>query len=231
MKPNILRSLLAVILLSVASASSLVASSGVSVTLLGYTIDSALNVNLGYTLTINTIVRNTDSVNGFVGLLDFGLRNDAQVLSTTTVFKKPPYSGGNQITLAPNESVPAIFSVNINPQYFSPGPDVVVVWPICTSPITDSVRIPLNIIGPSGVGEEKADGFTYIITDRKILLQNTGTQTNFKQVRIVNLWGQTISSLSSNFISEIPVADLPKGIYLCEITGSNNLRKVIKFFH
>ncbi len=231
MKSNILRSLLAVILLSVASVPSLVASNGIAVTLLGYTIDSTLNVDLGYTLTINTVVKNTDQANGFAGFLDFGLRNGSQELSTAFIFNKPPYSGGSQITLAPNESVPAIFSVNINPQFFAPGPDVVVVWPICTSPISDSVRIPLIIRGPNGIAEGNKDRFTYIVTDHKIFLQNKTTETNFKQVRIVNLLGQTVSSFSANFISEIPVADLPKGIYLCEITATDNTRKVIKFFH
>lgn len=230
MKQKIHHTLFAAILLTIAFAQQSFATSGISVTLLGYTVDSTLNVNLGYTLTISTQVTNTDSANSFSGQLDFGLRSNTQTLTTSNIFNKPPYSN-NQITLAPNETVPAIFSVHITSQYFVPGPDVVVVWPISTSPITDSVRIPLNILNPSGVEEEKKDMFNYILTEKKILLQNLGPQTNFKQVRIYNLMGQPVSCLSSDFITEIPVPDLPRGIYICELFSSTNARRVIKFFH
>lgn len=230
MKQKINHTLLAVIFLILAFAQQSLAASGIAVTLLGYTIDSTLNVNLGYTLTISTQVTNTDSTNSFSGQLDFGLHSNTQTLTTSNIFNKPPYSN-NQITLAPNETVPAIFSVHITPQYFVPGPDVVVVWPISTSPITDSVRIPINILNPSGVKEEKKDMFTYIITEKKILLQNLNPQTNFKQVRIYSLLGQPVSNLSSDFITEIPVPDLPRGIYICELLTSTNARRVIKFFH
>ncbi len=230
MKQKLHHTLFAFLLLSIGCTQQVAASSGIAVTLLGYTIDSTLNVNLGYTLTISTQVTNTDSANSFTGQLDFGLRSATQTLTTTNIFNKPPYSN-NTIVLAPHESVPAIFSVHITPQYFVPGPDVVVVWPISTSPITDSVRIPLNILNPSGLQEEKKDLFTYIVTEKKILLQNLSSQTNFKQVRIYNLMGQPISYLTSDFITEIPVPDLPRGIYICELITSTNARRVIKFFH
>ncbi len=230
MKQKLLYSLFTVLLFSAVYLQPCFASSGIAVRLLGYTIDSTLNVNLGYTLTISTEVTNTDSTNGFSGQLDFGLHSNTQTLTTTNIFNKPPYSN-NTIVLAPYESVPAIFSVHITSQYFVPGPDVVVVWPISTSPISDSVRIPINILNPSSVQEEKKDLFTYIITEKKILLQNLNPQTNFKQVRIYSLMGQPVSNLSSDFITEIPVPDLPRGIYICELMTSTNARRVIKFFH
>ena len=231
MKQNILRTFLAAVLLSVASVQHSVASSGIAVTLLGYTIDSTLNVNLGYTLTISAIVKNTDGVNSFSGPLDFGLHTNTHTLTTFSLFSKPFYSGSTQIFLDTNESVPALFSVDIDPQFFSPGPDVVVVWPICTSPITDSVRIPLNIVSPNAITDEQEQKFNYFVTEDKIFLQNIYQQINFKQVRIISLLGQTVSSLTSNFITEIPIPDLPKGIYLCELVTNDNSHSVIKFFH
>lgn len=230
MKQKLHHTLFALLLLSIACTPQVVASTGIAVTLLGYNVDSTLNVNLGYTLTISTQVTNTDSANSFTGQLDFGLHSNTQTLTTTNIFNKPPYSN-NTIALAPYESVPAIFSVHITSQYFVPGPDVVVVWPISTSPITDSVRIPLNILNPSGVQEEKKDLFTYIVTEKKILLQNLSQQTNFKQVRIYNLMGQPVSYLSSEFISEILLPDLPRGIYICELISVDKARRVIKFLH
>lgn len=206
-----------------------IAANGIAVRLLGYTIDSTLNVNIGYKLTISAEVTNTDTAL-FSATLDFGVRNLQQDLSATNVFNKPVYSS-NQITLNPGETVPAIFSIDIDHPYFSPGPDVVVVWPICPNPIADSIRIPLNILDPNAIAEKKAEDFSYIVTPEKIILLNSGTEINFQQVRIYNLFGQQVSFFQSNFIQQIPVPALPRGIYLCELIDASAKRRTLKFFH
>src|ERR1043165_5014828 len=121
----------------------------VGVTLINYTFD---NVGYGYSITINAEVRNFDTV-PFNGTIDFGLRNNAHPnLTNSGIFNQPPYSG-NQISLYPNEVVPAVFSIRIEPQYFAPGPDVVVVWPICSGPIADSIVLDITVQNPSGISE------------------------------------------------------------------------------
>src|ERR1700722_9395046 len=102
------------------------ADKGIGVVLLDYTLDTTNQVDLGYTITIYAQVTNYDTV-PFSGSINFGLHNNQQNLSTDNIFKKPPYSG-DIISLGPGETVPAIFSVNVSPLYFAPGPDVVVVW-------------------------------------------------------------------------------------------------------
>jgi hypothetical protein len=230
MMQKTLRPLFILLLLSVVSIRLSVAYGGIAVTFVDYHLDSTQNVSLGYTLTINAQVRNTDSAHFFSGVLDFGLRNSDSVLSGANIFNKPPYSG-NQISLGPGEVVPAIFSIGIDNPYFAPGPDVVVVWPISASPIADSILIKLLIQSPSAIAKKEQDNFHYIVTANQIHLSYSHDELNFKQVRIFNILGQEAAYIHSDFITEIPVPDVPKGIYICELLSADNKTRVIKFFH
>ena len=207
------------------------AQEGIAVRLLNYTLQNQQgNIPLGYTITISAEVQNTDSANSFGGTLDFGLRNYTQNLSSVSgIFNKPYYSS-QQISLGPGEKIPAIFSVDIDHPYFSPGPDVVVVWPIAQSPTTDSVVIYLNIFNPSSIYNDSRLEFEYAVLEDKIMLLNLPSEITFKQVRIYTLLGQEISQISPPVFSEIPIGILPKGIYLCEFIAADNSRSVIKFF-
>jgi hypothetical protein len=230
MMQKTLRHLSLTILLSVVISGFAVASPGIAVTFLDYHLDSTQNVNLGYTLTINAEVRNTDSTQAFSGTLDFGLHNNGSVLTTAGIFNKPPYSGGI-IVLNPGERVPALFSVNIEHPYFTPGPDVVVVWPISTSPISDSILINLFIETPSGIADKEKEHFNYTVMPNRIFLHYNSNEINFQQVRIFNILGQESAYIHSDFITEIPVPNLPKGIYLCEMISADRKKSVIKFLH
>lgn len=221
---------LAFLLLVVALLRTSVASAeGIAVTLVDFQLSTTQNVNLGYTLTISAQVTNTDTV-AFNGFLDFGLHNSNNNLTAESIFNKPPYSA-RTISLAPGETVPAIFSVDIQQPFFTPGPDVVVVWPISSQSISDSILINLLIEDPSGVEENKNAGFTYLVMNDRILLRYATSEMNFQQVRMFNILGQQAASLHSNFITEIPVPNLPKGIYICEMLTADNKTRVIKFIH
>jgi hypothetical protein len=205
------------------------AQQGIGVTLINYTVQNDTTVPLGYTITINAEIRNFDSTQ-FSGNIDFGLRNNSQVLSFTNTFNKPPYSG-NQITLSPLEVIPAIFSVDIDPQYYAPGPDVVVVWPICNQPIADSILIPLNIEGPSDLLDDKSIQFSYTVSSNDLVLFNVPSETTFKQVRILNILGGVELTLENPNISLIPLGNLTRGLLFCEFVTTDEKRRVIKFIH
>ena len=215
-------------LISVACSHRTVAqATGIGLTLLNYTVENNQgNIDLGRTVTINALITNYDS-SDFVGTLDFGLRNSQQQLSSTNLFNKPPYSG-NTIMLNPGETVPAVFSVDIDAPYFIPGPDVVVVWPISTAPIGDSVVINLNISTPTAIGNTNQLKLSYIILSDKILVQNIGTENPIEQVRIYNIMGQVVSE-SQGTSSDIPTGMLSSGIYVCELR-SGDKRSIIKFY-
>lgn len=214
-------------LISVACTCTAVAQpAGIGLTLLNYTVENNQdNVDIGRTVTINALITNYDSTD-FVGQLDFGLRNSQQQLSNTNLFNKPPYSG-NTIVLNPGETVPAVFSVDINEPYFLPGPDVVVVWPISNSPIGDSVVINLNINNPTGITQTNELNLSYLVLSDRIMFQNTNAENNFEQVRIYNMLGQVGYSMNGN-TNDIPTTILPKGIYICELR-SGDKRTVFKF--
>ena len=198
-------------LISVACSHRVVAqSTGIGLTLLNYTVENNQdNIDLGRTVTINALITNYDSIE-FVGTLDFGLRNTQQQLSGTDLFNKPPFSG-NTIILNPGESVPAVFSVDIDAPYFIPGPDVVVVWPISTAPIGDSIVINLNINGATGVTSANQLKLNYLVLSDKIVWTNTSIENPIEQVRIYNLVGQTIYSTSGDS-NEVPINQLNSGL-------------------
>jgi hypothetical protein len=200
----------------------------IGVVLLDYTLDTT-NVELGYTLTLYAQVTNYDTVT-FRGLINFGLHNNHENLTSNDVFKKPPYSG-DTIILGPGETVPAIFSVNVSPQYFAPGPDVVVVWPICSQPIQDSIIISLRVVDPSAISGPGGSSFSYAVLGDRILLKSLNVQTIFKQVRIYNTIGQLMLENHSDFITEVPLPELAQGIYLCEFTDARGRRTTFRFYH
>lgn len=204
------------------------ADNGVGVTLINYTLDTTTNdVNLGYTITINASVTNYDST-PFRGVLNFGLHNNILELSNSGIFDKPPYSG-DSISLGGHETVPAIFSIDINTPYFMPGPDVIVVWPISPAPIADSILIHLNIIGPNSIHGPQEIPFTYTLVNNTIALKTSDAKIDFKQVRIYNSIGQKILELNTDFISSIPLPSLSAGIYFCQLITDNGKMATIKF--
>ena len=205
------------------------AATGIGVTLLTYTIDSGNIAGDGFVITINAQVTNFDST-VFNDTLRFGLRCDNQVVTTAGIFGQPQYSG-DKIYLRGHESVPAVFSVHIEHQYFTPGPAVVVVWPICPYPIGDSIVINFTVADPTGIITEKDDAFSYVVLSNRILFKNLDAKTNFKQVRMYNILVQQVCELQSGAITEIPLPVMTKGIYFCELLTTDNSRKVIKFLH
>ena len=215
------------IFLLTACSTARAAGNGVGVALVSYTLDTVNQVDLGYTLTIYADVTNYDSV-PFQGVINFGLHNNEQILTTTGIFSQPPYSGDN-ISLGPGETVPAIFSININHPYFAPGPDVVVVWPICNQPISDSILVHLDILDPSGIKDQKEIPFTYAVVKNNILLKASDSRINFQQVRIFNALGQKLSETVSDFISSVPLPALPGGLYFCELITSDGRKVTIRF--
>lgn len=223
-----IRIFLFILLLLPAGLITTAANTGLGVTLINYTLDTVNNdVNLGYTITINAEVTNFDSV-PFNGFINFGLHNNTQVLTNSGVFDQPPYSG-DSISLGGYETVPAIFSIGINQPYFRPGPDVVVVWPICTQQIVDSIIIHLNILDPSGINDNQEIPFSYAVVNSNLLIKTADSKINFKQVRIYNALGQQLQETDADFISDIHLPALAQGIYYCQLVTADGRKAVIRF--
>ncbi|MCS6934283.1 MAG: T9SS type A sorting domain-containing protein [Chitinophagales bacterium] len=197
------------------------AQQGISLLLENYTVQQQQGqVNLYTTVTINATLYNKDSVLPFYGKIDFGLRNNAQILTQTSIFDKPAYSG-DTVLLQPGERVPAVFSIDITPAYFGPGPDVVVVWPICTAPVGDSIVIPLLIQDPNSIHEVKEKLFSYSINHNELMLETPGYENIIERVRIFDINGALVLLHNSPETRHIPLVSLPRGIYIAEVRISN----------
>lgn len=219
-------------LLCIGLRESVAADKGIGVTLVNYTLQHTPDneVTPGYVLSISARVKNFDTVR-FDGILDFGLRNSRENLSAKSIFGRPNYSG-QLIQLDPGEVVPAIFSVTIDPAYFiAPGPDVVVVWPISSEPVRDSIIIYLNVRDTTtGMKEGDDPGFGYAtLKDRIQFFYPDNEPVSFKQVRIYDLYGRMISDYPHRIANEVPIPDLPRGIYLCEMITADGKIRTIKF--
>jgi len=209
---------------------------GIGLSLVGYSLSDSPghDVHPGYTLTIEAQLINYDT-NIYVGPVSFGLKhaNGMVLTNADDIFDQPAYSG-YPIYMGPQDTIPALFHVHIDPMYFIPGPDVVVVWPITQLPVVDSISIQLLITADSvsaGIGTVNNAVFRYSIQENEILLLNLSAETNFKQVRIYDLLGKQVSTLNSDHITTIPVPSLPKGIYLCEMVTVDGQTHIIRFIH
>lgn len=227
MKEKLLRLLLTGCMCFALVYSKAAGTPGIGVTLINYTFDT---VGYGYTITINALVTNHDTL-PFTGIIDFGLRTQNYNLSNSGLFNKPPYSNGNDITLYPGETVPSIFSVEIDPVYFAPGPDVVVVWPICTQPISDSVVIPIVVEAPNAIAGTDDVKMGYIIINGHIFITDLESDVQFKQVRIYNIMGQQIYGIDAESITDVALPAVAHGVYLAEFITTGNRRRVIRFFN
>lgn len=227
MKEKLLRLLFTGFMCCTLAHTAIAGTPGIGVSLINYTFDT---VGFGYTITINALVTNHDTL-PFTGTIDFGLRTQNYNLSNSGLFNKPPYSGGNTITLYPGETVPSIFSVEIDPAYFVPGPDVVVVWPICTQPISDSVVIPIVVEAPNAIAGTDDIKMGYIIINGHIFITDLEAGVMFKQVRIYNIMGQQIAGVEAANITDVNLPPVPHGVYLAEFITTGNRRRVIRFFN
>lgn len=184
------------------------------------------DVNLGDKLIIYAEVRNFSN-NQFTGVLDFGLRSNLQVLTQTALFAKPNYSG-NTIVLGPGEAVPATFSVDVDPQYFTPGPDGIVIWPISGQSISDSILLPIDVLAPAAISNTAPEGFKMFCHTGQLHLLNANADNAVKQVRIFDLMGRSALTVTGD-VAAIDIQALPAGIYLAEALLADNRRVVIKF--
>jgi hypothetical protein len=188
------------------------------------------NPVLGEEILVFTNLQNTDTNNTFTGVVNFEVANNLQNLSSSNILNTPPYSG-TQITLGPQEEIPALFTVKVDAQFFKTGPDIIVIWPITTHPQKDTLRIPILIREPLGF-EGLLTKNTFLSVSGNQLLIHTDLNTNntLKQVRIFDLSGQLILQQGNEEKNtSIGIDELPRGMFICELLYSNNKRNVMKF--
>jgi len=224
MKTNKLLIALIALMLYIGNWSIVLAQSGLSLAMQNYTVQPSNGiVSFGYTITISATLTNTDSI-PFSGQVDYGMRNSQQILSNNAIFSKPFYSG-DSIQLGGGESVPTLFSVNIETPFFIAGPDVVVVWPISNVNFSDSILINLLIEEPTNIDQKVVSPSEIQVFGEYI----TFPENTFKQVRIFNYSGSLLHSLDVAQLNYLPIDFLPQGFYILEATTTSKQQIVKKF--
>jgi len=184
---------------------------------------------LGDVVTVFANLQNIDTIQSYTGVISFGVASQTQVLTNANILSSPPYTG-TQITLAPKEAIPALFTITVDKDYFKVGPDIIVIWPKAIGTMKDSIFIPINIQQILGVGNTDAKELVWSINESQLIIQSGNENTALKQVRIFSVNG---ALLLNQFIetnpAQINIEHLPKGIYICEMMLENRVHKIVKF--
>jgi len=128
-----------------------------------------------------------------------------------------------------NSGTGVFFSIPVKPPQFKAGPDVVIIWPISTSPTKDSISKTIFVRYPLHTDDEIANSFTAYIQGTTLKLDLGDSKENAQRVRIYSLIGSVLYENTGNIPLEIPLQEKQSGIYLCEILWKNNTRKVVRF--
>jgi hypothetical protein len=95
---------------------------------IGATTFSQDTLQYGNTLIINTYVVNYDAV-AYSGIIDITYELNGEENIDEKIFPDP--LAGQLLTIPAHDSLPVLIHIIISPAYFLPGPDILVVWPIC----------------------------------------------------------------------------------------------------
>jgi hypothetical protein len=184
---------------------------------------------MGDQLSLFTKLINVSPTDTFKGIVDFGLANNGGPITDLAVFGKPALAGTN-ITLAPLEEKNLLFTVEIVPAYFTPGSDIIIVWPVANTNIVDSARANVYISGTTGMEDTKANSLQVFVAANRLFVLNTDVKCQLEQLRIIDLQGRVVANYpisGTNF--NAPLNELSGGVYLAEITTTTGTRRVLKF--
>ena len=185
--------------------------------------------NIGDQFYLFASLKNYSATDTFNGVINFELANKDSIITIVTIVGKPPYTN-TIIKLAPLEEKSALFTVQILPSHFTAGPDIIIVWPIASVPTVDSARAPIVIQNPLGIKEQTESKLHLFVFNEQIFIQNTDTENPLQQLQILNMNGQVVSAIPINSNSTVvPIAELPKGIYVAQLNFVSGERRMWKF--
>lgn len=184
---------------------------------------------MGQQISLSTNLVNTSTTDTFNALIDFELANENGIINDVNVFGEPPISG-NVITLLPQQVMLLTFTITPQPAYFTPGPDIIIVWPISTVPTVDSARQALTILEVTGINEPNAGFFKLGVQNEKLNIQLTAPEHSLQRVQIFSPDGRLMyGEEATGDRATIYIGSLPKGIYVTQITTADGYIKVAKF--
>ena len=199
---------------------------------LGLTTTSVSNSSpaIGTQISILTNLTNVSTIDTFTGIVNFSLANKDSIITNVAIVGYPNFAG-TQITLAPQQSRSALFTVQIAHTYFMAGPDIIIVWPIATNAHTvDTAAAPINITWPLGINNPAGDNILIFNANDNLIVQNTAPKTGLEQLRIFDLLGNTLVTCPLKDVTTVvPVNALPTGLYIAAVFDESGMVRAVKF--
>ncbi len=199
---------------------------------LGLTTTSVSNSTpaLGTQISIMTSLTNVSMQDTFTGIVNFSLANKDSIITNVAIVGYPNFAG-TQITLAPQQSRAALFTVQIDHSYFMAGPDIIIVWPIATNAHTiDTAAAPITITWPLGINDPALNNISIFTANDNLIVHNTTPKIGLEQLRIYDLLGNTLITYPLNDATTVvPVNSLPAGLYVAAVYNAAGQFKAVKF--
>jgi hypothetical protein len=175
-------------------------------------------VNYGDTLTYNLEIINNDSV-AFSGNVFVGFKGSNNLTYDSISL--------GILQIAPNGFEQRSISIDVQPQYFKTGPEVVVVWPIFDgkngNEVADFIYVKSLLNGVEDELNPTKDYFIY-----QDVLSCSQCSLAFKRVRIFDLNGRVVFNQAFPTIPfELPVSNA--GLYLMQLEALDGSTSIIKW--
>jgi hypothetical protein len=181
-------------------------------------------VYIGQTININANLVNV-GIDSFNSVINFSIENAAGFdISSTGFFGQPPYTDST-ITLAPLESIPAFFTVEITPASYAVNSiDIITIWPSTIFVARDSIKKIIFIKDTSDVGiDDKALAQAWVsILPNYFVFKNP----DLSLVELLSIDGRTLTTYHNPNTTE-PMPKLVPGIYCLNMTARGNSRRLL----
>lgn len=189
---------------------------------------SADTVHHSDTITLATSLLNVGNA-AYNGSLSFGFAiNNTRNISEAIFIA--PYKG-QMVNIPAGDSLPLLFRIVVQPQYFQSGPDIFVVWPITDNNYTpDSVAVNIVVIDEvNDISTTPGDeNFRVYCNDNQLKIAGNGDEPPIDNLAIYSTTGQLMYSNVVGSNLSVSLSPFPAGIYLVKVSFANGKKRMFK---
>jgi hypothetical protein len=163
------------------------------------------------------------------GSLSFGFSINSTRNVSTVIFNAP--YNGESISINPGDSLPLLFHVLVQSQYFLAGPDIFVVWPIIDNNRTpDTIEAQIWVLDQiSDVATETPDNALRVYTSNNLLFIENADHLNLvQQAKVFDVSGRLLVDVPVSGLAQIPFPSQPAGVYVVQLCLTNGQRRSYK---
>lgn len=178
---------------------------------------------------IQVLINNTDTINGFTGDLTFLYSiNGSGPDTSSSIGAAIIFPTESNVVIAADSGIVRTINIDYTPARFSVGPSVVIIWPIAPPAIlVDSLIGQVTILPFLGI-EKMADNSPELyFANKHLVIQDLNSALN--RVRIFDIEGRLLIDNQLETSTILPLNGLRKGTYFAEVLYGDNRRKVLQF--